>query len=173
MQSSTFLRSALLSAFLSLVVVLSDANAQRRSPLSRPPLEVGAPVKIDLVGKPAIAYLKMMGFPVSRGIGETEDGIAVPLKAQVVRSTDKEVIAEFYCRFEKQPGQERLLTVSAIVAPIAIRQPLPFSTPGNSDDKTKSIANNVNSIPFIRAESFETVRFCVWIPDESQLSSKR
>ncbi|WP_339612781.1 hypothetical protein [uncultured Rubinisphaera sp.] len=154
-------------AYLVLIVMLlPDLVIARDDPSLH--TQVGDQIVLDLSGKPAATYLRLLKQPVPE---VPDDGFCVQLVARIIRIDHDNLIAEFQIMREHDTDVAQLISVSVSFSRDDLvdrsNYPQPYGIANTEKERlVQTIIAWQDSLPNIRKNSFEGIKIRVWSLDK-------
>ena len=148
------------------IPIIVDVSEGKAAAWNADALTLGDSILLELTGKPALSYLKLVGYQVPDSV--RDDGFCAPLEARVIAADDERVLAEFQTPLlPKDSDTPRIVTVASSVVRSDIVGPSRYRSPiGDNDTASKRKVDEMRlrheSLPRIRLDSFDRVKIRVW-----------
>lgn len=126
--------------------------------------KVGDSIVLELTGKPAATYLRLLNQPVP---DVPDGGFGVPLEARIIRIDHDNLIADYQIMMRHGSDAAQLVTLTVSFPRQDLAVPSVYRTPRrNADTKEERLVQATierqESLPKLRINSFEGIKIRVW-----------
>lgn len=124
-------------------------------------IQIGDQVLLELIDKPAAAYLKLYGHDVQNW------GVGTSLEARVIKKDPEKVVVEFQNETSKDKESGRLISVTSVVPLTQLSAPSNYSEPvsviaNENQKKLQEVRERQARLPRLRIDSFAQTKIRVW-----------
>lgn len=125
---------------------------------------VGDSIVLELTGKPAATYLRLVNQPVP---DVADDRFAVPLEMRIIMINPDNLVADYQAMTKRDSELAQLVTITVSFHRRDLVAPSNYRTPHRKADTEKeqlvqATIARMESLPKVRRNTFEGIKIRVW-----------